>query len=233
MSSNEPHYHMGEIHKLIFTGGLKVIYRKKSWTHPTGEGVLWLPSTPLRKQPTPKRNSPISGWPSYESGWLYPFWSHGKQVQIICLCSLGQRHPFTRCLITSASCGLTVPPTPMHTSRTPSWKAARQKRIWRSQWTPNQTQACSAQMANIRESLASRWEEVILCLALLVRPYLEYGIHLKAPQDIREMEELRSDQWWVTRIIKGLEHLFYEKRLRSGMVEPTENKVGWGQSSSY
>lgn len=49
-------------------------------------------------------------------------------------------------------------------------------------------------MANIRESLASRWEEVILCLALLVRPYLEYGIHLKAPQDIREMEELRSDQ---------------------------------------
>lgn len=58
----------------------------------------------------------------------------------------------------------------------------------------SQPHAYSAQKANTRENLASRCEEVILCLALLVRPYLEYGVQLKAPERIREMEELRSDQ---------------------------------------
>lgn len=50
----------------------------------------------------------------------------------------------------------------------------------------SQPRACYAQKANIRESLASRWEEMILCLALLARPYLEYGVQLKAPQGIRD-----------------------------------------------
>jgi len=71
----------------------------------------------------------------------------------------------------------------MCTFGTPSWKAAGQKRTCRSHWTPSQTRqshAYSAQKVNIRESTASRWEEVILRFAL-VRPYLEYGIQLKSP----------------------------------------------------
>jgi len=35
------------------------------------EGDLWLCNTPLRKQPTSKRYSPFSGWPSYDSRWLH------------------------------------------------------------------------------------------------------------------------------------------------------------------
>lgn len=35
--------------------------------------------------------------------------SKQPRVQTICLCLLGQPHPFTGCSITSSSCGLTVP----------------------------------------------------------------------------------------------------------------------------
>lgn len=65
----------------------------------------------LRKQPRPKKYS----------SWLFLIWRQdgstlsphllvmwSAQKQTICLCSLSQPHPFTRCWISSSGCVLTV-----------------------------------------------------------------------------------------------------------------------------
>lgn len=77
--------------------------------------------TPLVKRTSsytahPLIKQPKDTLPSVASPYMSPGWSHpestlsgGAQVQIICfLCSLGQSHPFTSCLITSSSPHLTV-----------------------------------------------------------------------------------------------------------------------------
>jgi len=80
--------------------------------------------------------------------------------------------------------------------------------------------AFPAQKANcilgcIKRSVASKWREVILLLcSTLVRPHREYSIQFWSPQNRKSMDVLEQVQRRATKMIRGLEHLSCEARLR-------------------
>jgi len=79
----------------------------------------------------------------------------------------------------------------------------------------NQKLTAISSALKIKSSVASRSREGILPLYFaLVRPHLESCVQLWSSQHREDMDLLQRGQRRATKMVRGLEHLCYEERMR-------------------
>ena len=86
-------------------------------------------------------------------------------------------------------------------------------------WKASYTQDC------IKKGVASREREVIVSLySVLVTPHLQYCIHTWGPQYRKDVELLEQAQKRAAKMIRRLENLSDEERLREPGLFSLENR---------
>jgi len=100
--------------------------------------------------------------------------------------------------------------------------------------TMSQQYALVAKMANgflgcSTKSMASSSREVLLPLhSELMRPHVEYCIQFWAPQFKKDEELLERVQWRAMKMMRGLEHVSYDERLRElGLLSLNKKRLIW------